>query len=62
MASHQRLHEQFFFDMNAGWRFIIAVNHGRYAAFTTQKTGGSLANPFARFGRQCQLIAHMYLQ
>ena len=39
--------------------FLAAINHGGDAAFATQCTGGSLASPFARLGRQGQSIAHV---
>src|SRR3546814_10048294 len=44
--------------MDALRLLVVAIDHGGYAAFTTQCTGGSLASPVARLGRQRQRIAH----
>ena len=59
MPGVQRFHQRLFFEMNRRGFFVVAIDNGGNAAFTTQSAGGSLACPLARFGRQCQLIAHV---
>ena len=65
--AHDRVHEvagaeladQFLlFDVNHHGIFLAAVDHGGNTTFAAQLTGGSLASPFARFGRQGQSVAH----
>jgi hypothetical protein len=41
--------------------FIVAINDGGNAAFAAQSTGGSLASPVARLGRQRKHIAHVHV-
>jgi len=47
------------FDVDGQGFFLAAIDHGGDAAFATQCTGGSLASPFARLGRQGKRIAHI---
>src|SRR3546814_19453815 len=54
----QRLDQHFFLNRDALRLLVVAIDHGGYAAVTTQCTGGSLASPVARLGRQRQRIAH----
>ena len=65
--AHDRVHEvagaeladQFLlFDVDHHGIFLAAVDHGGNTTFAAQLTGGSLASPFARFGRQGQSVAH----
>ena len=46
-------------DVDRDGGFVVAIDNGGDAAFTTQCTGGSLACPFARLGRQGQRFAHV---
>jgi hypothetical protein len=39
--------------------FLVAVNHGGDPTIAAQFAGGSLASPFARFGGQRKLFAHV---
>src|SRR3546814_20373492 len=58
VAGAQRLDQHFFLNMDALRLLVVAIDHGGYAAFTTQRTGGSLASPVAGPGRQSQRIEH----
>jgi len=55
-------HQRFFLDVNRLGSLFVAVNHGGYAAFATDSTGGSLACPIARFGRQRERFAHVKIR
>src|SRR3546814_16104433 len=44
--------------MDALRLLVVAIDHGGYAAFPTQCTGGSLSRPVARLGRQRPRLAH----
>ncbi len=58
MTGVQQLDQRTFLDVN-GLRFFLAtVDDGGNTTFAAQGTGGSLACPFALFGRQVKLIAH----
>ena len=48
-------------DVDGEGLFLVAVDDGGDAAFATQHTGGSLASPFARLGRQRKLFAHVHV-
>ena len=50
-----------FFNVDRDRILIAAVDHGGSAAFAAQCSGGSLASPIARLGRQMQRFAHLYL-
>ena len=57
----QRLDQRLFLDVDAYRVLLVAVDHGGYSAFAANSTGGSLACPFARFGRQHKLLAHLHV-
>jgi hypothetical protein len=59
MAGAELAAQFLLFDVNAQRLFFAAVDYGWDAAFATQGTGGSLACPFARLGRQGKRIAHL---
>ena len=48
------------FDVDRQRFFIAAIDDGGDTAFATQCTGGSLACPFARLGRQGKRFAHRH--
>ena len=58
VAGVQHLHQRLLLEVDGEGLFIVAVDDGGDAAFATQRTGGSLASPFARLGRQRKLFAH----
>ena len=47
------------FNMDQGGFFLAAVDYGGDTAIAAKLTGGSLASPFARLGRQGQSVAHV---
>ena len=54
----KHLGQELLLDVDREGFLLFAVDHGGDAAFAAQCTGGSLASPFARLGRQRQLFAH----
>ena len=58
VARVKELHQRLLLDVDRRGVFVVAVDHGGDAAFTTHCTGGSLASPLARLGRQRQRFAH----
>ena len=54
----QHLDQGLRLDMDLHGFLLVAVNHGGYAAFATDCTGGSLACPVARFSRELQRFTH----
>ena len=58
MTGHQLFDQFLLLEVDQGGFFLAAVDYGGDTAFTAQLTGGSLASPFARLGRQGQSVAH----
>ncbi len=58
VAGAELADEELLLDVDALRLLTSAVDHGGNAAFAAQMTGGSLASPIARLGRQSKLIAH----
>src|SRR3990167_7597437 len=58
VAGAELAHQLLGFDVDRSGFFLAAVDNGGNTAFAAQYTGGSLASPFARLGRQGQSIAH----
>ena len=59
VAGAQRAGQSLFFKMDGNRFLVAAIDHGGGAAVAAQGTGGSLASPFAQFGRQGQRLAHV---
>ena len=55
VPGHQLLHQRLFLDVDRDGVLLVAIDHGGHAAFTTQRTGGSLACPVARLGGSVSL-------
>ncbi len=58
MAGSELQAKQFGLDMDRLGFFLAAIDDGGDTAFATKCAGGSLARPFARFGRQGKSVAH----
>src|SRR3546814_6539180 len=61
IAGAEQLVQRLFLDVNHHRFLIVAINYGGHANIAAQGTGGSLASPFARLGRQRKLIAHKHV-
>src|SRR3546814_18954043 len=61
IAGAEQLVQRLFLDVNHHRFLIVAINYGGHATIAAQVTGGSLASPFARLGRQRKMIAHMHI-
>ena len=58
MPGAQRPDERLLLQVDSGGGLVLAVDHGGDAALAAQRTGGSLAHPVTRLGRERQLVAH----
>jgi hypothetical protein len=59
VAVAHHLDEPLFLDVDRDGRLIGTIDDGWNATFATHRTGGSLACPLARLGRQVEHFAHV---